>query len=395
MATLVLRIHSCAAVRARMRFSAEDLARLRSLLAGTIPDETMDRLFEASVRARAGELALARGLLAKVEASEQVLRFPAALLLFAELALRLDDADLAQSLLPRVQALPFPANTWGRTGYFWDGFTSGALGGLHAVLKQWDEAVEALENAIEGEEQFHARPTLVETRLTLASVLCRRAEPGDRARANELLELAEADAVALDMQASLRRLRELRSALQTTGERSATGFEIALVREGEIWTVTSQGKTARLKHSRALDLLKHLLDHPGREFHVLELGPSGDGDGAIDLGDAGELLDQAAKSAYLARLDELGDELAEAERWNDFERKNRAQAELEFLEDELGRAAGTGGKLRRSAGAAERARVNVHKRLRGLIRKIASSLPALGQHLEASISTGLFVSYRP
>ena len=94
-------------------------------------------------------------------------------------------------------------------------------------------------------------------------------------------------------------------------------------------------------------------------------------------------------------LSELREELGEAERWNDLERRARIQTELEFLEDELGRGLGPGGKPRRSAGAAERARVNVHKRLRGLIKKIGSSLPELGQHLETSITTGLFVSYRP
>jgi hypothetical protein len=38
--------------------------------------------------------------------------------------------------------------------------------------------------------------------------------------------------------------------------------------------------------------------------------------------------------------------------------------------------------------------VNVQKRVRGVIRRIAEELPALGQQLDREIRTGLFVSYR-
>ena len=50
---------------------------------------------------------------------------------------------------------------------------------------------------------------------------------------------------------------------------------------------------------------------------------------------------RGGKAAYLARLQELQDEAAEAESWNDPERSARAQQEIAFLTDELKGAVGS------------------------------------------------------
>ena len=42
-------------------------------------------------------------------------------------------------------------------------------------------------------------------------------------------------------------------------------------KEGEYWTVGCGGKSFRLKDSKGLGYLAHLLRHPGVEFHVLDL----------------------------------------------------------------------------------------------------------------------------
>jgi hypothetical protein len=93
--------------------------------------------------------------------------------------------------------------------------------------------------------------------------------------------------------------------------------------EGELWTVGYGGKAFRLKDSKGLGYLAHLLRHPGTEFHVLDLAggiaghrdddetgqsphglPHADADlkkAGIhigSLGDAGEMLDEQAKAAY-------------------------------------------------------------------------------------------------
>src|ERR1700730_15232707 len=42
-------------------------------------------------------------------------------------------------------------------------------------------------------------------------------------------------------------------------------------KEGEFWTIASAGKAIRLKDTKGLGYLAHLLRHPGVEFHVLDL----------------------------------------------------------------------------------------------------------------------------
>src|ERR1700720_597753 len=44
-----------------------------------------------------------------------------------------------------------------------------------------------------------------------------------------------------------------------------------LRREGEYWTVGYGGKSLRLKDTKGLGYLAHLLRHPAIEFHVLDL----------------------------------------------------------------------------------------------------------------------------
>jgi hypothetical protein len=184
-------------------------------------------------------------------------------------------------------------------------------------------------------------------------------------------------------------------------------------REGEFWTVRYEGSVARFKDGKGLRYLAQLLGDPGREFHAVDLGvadgqtqqpapsagrdPAGTGELAVrpDLGDAGELLDATAKAAYKARLGELAAELEEAERFSDPGRTATAVAEREFLVRELARAVGLGGRDRRAASHAERARLNVTRAIRTAMANLARANPALGRHLAATIRTGRYCSYTP
>ena len=86
--------------------------------------------------------------------------------------------------------------------------------------------------------------------------------------------------------------------------------------------------------------------------------------------------------------------MEEAQAWADAGRRDRLQAEIEFLSDELGRAVGLGGRARRSGAAVERARSNVQKRIRAVIRKLDETWPELASHLDTHVRTGTYVSYR-
>jgi hypothetical protein len=61
----------------------------------------------------------------------------------------------------------------------------------------------------------------------------------------------------------------------------------------------------------------------------------------------------------------------------------------------LSRGVGLGGRARRAGRAAERARVNVQRRLTEAIRRIEEAHAPLGMHLRKAIRTGAFCSYAP
>jgi hypothetical protein len=187
--------------------------------------------------------------------------------------------------------------------------------------------------------------------------------------------------------------------------------ESVFIRLGDYWTIRYQGQAAILKATRGLDCLGHLLRHPGRAVHVSELpGPADDlpvpalldglwevGGYAVTAGlqDAGPILDSRAKAEYKQRIDELRNDLAEAERFNDSYRASRARAEMDALAGQLAAAVGLGGRDRRSSSQAERARSAVTKRIKEAITRIAEVIPPLGRHLAARIKTGYFCSYNP
>jgi hypothetical protein len=76
-------------------------------------------------------------------------------------------------------------------------------------------------------------------------------------------------------------------------------------------------------------------------------------------------------------------------------RSYRYQVELDQLIDQLTAAVGHGGRRRRAADSAERARSSVTHRIRSSIRQLERLHPALGRHLAHSITTGLYCCYRP
>jgi len=166
---------------------------------------------------------------------------------------------------------------------------------------------------------------------------------------------------------------------------------VRLERDGDGWRVALGEASLRIKDSRGVQMLARLVATPDEEVHVFELAGVRE---PVDAGDAGEVFDEQARTEYRARVAELRTQLSEADEWNDLARAARIRGELEALETELARGAGLGGRLRRTNGAVERARVNVQKRLSDTVRRVAEQAPHLGTHLEARIRTGTYCCYR-
>jgi hypothetical protein len=150
-------------------------------------------------------------------------------------------------------------------------------------------------------------------------------------------------------------------------------------------------EVTRLKRTKGVIHLGMLLDHPGEEFHALDLV----GGESVRAGDAGEVLDDQARATYARRLRGMGDELAAAMETDDFARADELRAEQAALERELARATGVGRRSRRAASDAERARLNVTRAIGVVIRKVVTDCPQLGRHLDVAVRTGLFCRYEP
>jgi hypothetical protein len=395
-ALTTLAYHRMGALRAREAASAVDLSSLwESSLQVLEGGEALRAALGASLLARCGDLPGARRLLGTVDLDHAYFRHDVAVLSVLIDAIALTgNRPLAERFLPIVEhhAERFELVSWGVFGMVWEGPIDRWRALLLGLVERWDAAVDACERALGSSETLGARPLAARLRLELAALLRKRNGEGDAVRARSLVAHAHAQAAELAM-THLARAAEAAGALEGVATRSAPAPApaLSLEREGELWRVAWGGKEARLKHSRSLELLQQLVESPGREFHVLDLAG---GRNAMDAGDAGPALDEAAKRDYQRRIRELGAELDEAEGWADVGRCERLRAELEFLRVELARGVGLGGRNRRSSSAVERARVNLQKRLRSAVRRIAAVLPELGEHLDAQVKTGTYVSYR-
>jgi class 3 adenylate cyclase len=184
----------------------------------------------------------------------------------------------------------------------------------------------------------------------------------------------------------------------------------ALRLSGAVWSVTFADRTVELPDAKGLHYLSRLLASPGQDLHVLDLVTEVEGVSArasasvtpqdtstVRAGNAGgdEVLDDAARSAYRARLEELRQDLEDAETAHDLGRIDRTREEMAFLESELLGATGLGGRARRTSSDEERARKAVYNRIQHVTRRMESLHPELAAHLKASIRTGVTCRYQP
>lgn len=164
-----------------------------------------------------------------------------------------------------------------------------------------------------------------------------------------------------------------------------------LHRTGAVWSLRWRGEPATVADGKGVRDLAALLRRPRTPIHVLDLVGGGHPGG----GDTGPVLDQRARSAYRARLRELAEELAEAERFADVGHAERLRTEQEFLTHELATALGLGGRARTTGDPVERARKAVSMRIAAAIKAIDAVHPPLARHLKASIRTGRHCVYEP
>ncbi len=351
-------------------------------------------LMRAMVRSREGDLVGARAAFDSVDLSQGFVRFdPSALRNAAEVCAELGETARARDLVPALRAMSNRFFAWGQSGMAVEGPVTGLLGRLLAITGEWEQAFEAFADAEARAKAAGALAPLAWIFLWHAQA---RAAHGEPTIELELRARASALARELGMTQFLERIERAPTSIAEANEEERSTPAFRLAREGEMWCVTTAAGAFRLRDSRGLRMLAHLVSEPDREVHVLLLAGEGEDAGhAGDLGDAGEILDATAVRAYKGRLEDLRERIEEADAHGDSPRARKLRDELDFLVRELAGGVGLRGRRRKAAAAAERARVNVQRRLRDAIRRIGEHAPTLGEYLGWTVRTGTFCAYRP
>jgi tetratricopeptide (TPR) repeat protein len=401
--------------------AAELHAQLR-LLAESLPRMPVWRAALANVHAQLSEDREAELLLERLSAEEfgripRNVMWPITVAGLAEVCAALGDRVRAERLYGLM--LPFAEHTVISPVVGFRGPMSRYLGLLAATIGDRSAAEAHLRAALELARQQRTAPTVARIALDLAAVLADRTD-GSAGEALELLDEAAELAGPLALEQVIERVEQIRQELHQVPRPSLAPVPLeppppiepgaaGLSRAGELWSVQFEGRVVRLRDSKGLRYLAELLANPSVEVHSLQLVRGAEpaeaparvtaGADELSLADphagAGAALDAAAKAAYRRRLEDLREELEEAERFNDPERAARAREEIDFIGHELAAAVGLGGRDRVQSSDAERARVNVTRAIKSTIRRLRELDAGLGVELQATVHTGLFCRYEP
>jgi hypothetical protein len=152
-----------------------------------------------------------------------------------------------------------------------------------------------------------------------------------------------------------------------------------------------------VEHRVGLLHLAVLIANPGQEIPAIELAA---GVAAVSVtagyrSHSQPVLDNLAMREYRHRLTRLRAEIGELDASGHRQRAAQARAEYDWLAAELTGANAFGGRVRRFADDAERARIAVGKAIRRAITQIHEADPVIGEHLRGTVHTGTHCSYRP
>jgi len=366
----------------------------------------------------------------------------AALTLLTDACAYLADRDGARALMALVA--PYADRTAMVTDAALFAPMSRSMGRLSAVCGEREAALRWLARARDDAEVLGARPLVAHLLVDEAAVRHHLGGAAEQEVVAGLLHRADVLATELELGEVLRRVRELRpggpsrppaptpafasaGAAEPAGlapidpadpvaptspprapRHSATPARPALRRRGEVWEVRWDGEPFSIRDVKGMHHLARLLAEPDREFAALDLvgaaglgGGTGPGvselaqDGLHEDAGAHAVLDEEAKRAYRARLQELDEEIEEATAFNDHERAASAQEEREAIVHELAVAVGLRGRDRSFTSSGERARVNATRAIRSAIERITRADAALGRHLSVAVQTGTCCVYRP
>jgi hypothetical protein len=154
-------------------------------------------------------------------------------------------------------------------------------------------------------------------------------------------------------------------------------------RKGQAWEVRFAGRTAFiLLPSKGAAYLHLLLQQPGRPVSAARTAAGVAGDPAkFALGNAGDVADRDALTAYRADYQDHVEEMEKARKAGDEVLMGQLQKDMAALLDAIRKAQGLGGRPRKAGDDRDRVRKAVAIAVRRAVADIAKYDPGLAEHL--------------
>ncbi len=390
-----LAAHDVARVRLQRRDGDVDAAMVNMGTAteGMSAAALMVALMRATCAARMGDVETTRAQLALMGSRASTLGVDLApMAMLAEVYARVGTDDDRRRIRGLVSPSPVREICGRHMSFMYEGPVVRVLGLLDAALGDLGAAEAQLREAHSLAVARRHTPWVAQTAYELGAVL-RRAGKDAQART----WTTEAARIARDLGMTGLEKSASAPAEPTSSHgvsvRAPSALAVRFERDSAGWNVGRGSVVVTVKDSRGMQLLARLVERPDEEIHVLALA-GGDETTGVPESSAGEMLDERARRAYRQRLADLEEALSEAESHANASRAAALQREREAILAELARAVGLGGRPRRAGSVTERARVNVQRRIKDAVTRIAEVDEDLGRFFERTVRTGTFCCFR-
>lgn len=176
-------------------------------------------------------------------------------------------------------------------------------------------------------------------------------------------------------------------------EQEAEYRRCVMERTTDGWVFQFRGSKYSFPPSLGLGCIHLLLKKAGKQIDAIDLDAEVRFQPSIRNGNAGEKLDRTAISQMNKRLEDVREEIKDAQSLGGESLLEKLMIEKEQIEQQLASDLGLKGRSRVSHAENEAARLRVTQNLKGAYKKIRATCPDLAAHFESNIETGASVRF--
>jgi tetratricopeptide (TPR) repeat protein len=313
-------------------------------------------------------------------------------MVLAELAVALDDRDLASELedalaphahLPVMPSLAIACLGPGQR----------AVGLACVTAGRVAEAVEWFRAGLDAVRRLGNRPVEALVRADLADILGRRNEPGDADEAAELYASAIRLGTELGLADRVDAWTWAAECLRAVQPADPVHRQASLRRRPSGWCIEIEDRSAQIGDLVGMRHIAALLARPDTDLRASDLAAVVESTAPAASVRGMPVIDAQARREYQRRIAQLDHELDVADLVGDAERGRRAAEERQIIIDSLRRNTGLGGRARRMSDDADRSRMRVSKAIHRAIQRVGEADSVIGHTLDNRIRTGHVCRY--